>query len=76
MGGRKPCKKNIGEKNGRKSMVEKFVKCMGENVVKRMGEKKRGEKSMGENFVKSMGENVVKRMGEKRWVKKECVKTL
>ena len=29
-------------------MGEKFVKSMGENVVKRMGEKKRGEKSMGE----------------------------
>ena len=41
-------------------MGEKFVKGIGENVLKRMGEKKRGE-----NFVKSMGENVVKCMGEK-----------
>ena len=56
-------KKNIGEKDGRKSMGEKFVKSM-------------GEKSMGENFVKNMGENVVKRMGEKRGVKKVWVKTL
>ena len=52
-------------------MGEKFVKSVGENVVKRMG-----EKSMGENFVKSMGENVVKHMGEKRGVKKVWVKTL
>ena len=52
-------------------MGEKFVTNMGENVVKR-----RGEKSMSENFVKRMGENVVKRMGEKRWVKKVWVKTL
>ena len=75
-------KKNIGEKDGRKSMGEKFVKSMGENVVKRMGEnfvKSMGEnvvKRMGENFVKSMGENVVKRMGEKRGVKKVWVKIL
>ena len=47
-------------------MGEKFVKSLGENVVKRMDEKKRGEKSMGENFVKSMGENVVN-----VWVKKD-----
>ena len=33
---------------------------MGENVVKRMGEKRRGEKSMGENLVKSMGETLQK----------------
>ena len=51
--------------------MKSFVESMGENIVKRMGEKKRGEKSMGENFVKSMGENVVKRMGEKRLVKKD-----
>ena len=47
-------------------MGEKFVKSMGENVAKRMDDKKRGEKSMGENFVKNMGKNVVKRMGEKK----------
>ena len=32
-------------------MGEKFVKIIGENVVKSVD-----EKSMGENFVKSMGE--------------------
>ena len=42
---------------------------MGENFVKRMGEKD-GWKDMGGNFVKSMGENFVKSMDKRRWEKK------
>ena len=41
---------------------------MGENFVKRMGEKD-GWKSTGENFLKSTGENVIKSMDKKRWEK-------